>query len=162
MFGHALTKYIIGLPSTSTTIGCPSWPRSVPVDCDQTIFSLLTLLALISLSGLWRVRDRSRPGAGQRSAFFAEVAISSLPANVLALRPVAAAAAAPTNTAILIGFDNLCANRMYVLLPYGVICIFILRIPAQSNHTPQQVVQISMTVYADSVAAPNSAIRRRS
>src|SRR5580658_63607 len=130
MFGQALTKYIIGLPSTSTTIGCPSWPRSVPVDCDQTIFSLLTLPALISFSGLWRVRDRSRPGAGQRSAFFAEVAISSLPANRFALSP---RAAAPTTAASAADFDNCCANRMNVLLPDGVLCIFIQESPPKAT-----------------------------
>ena len=52
MFGQPDEKNIIGLPSCSTTTGWPSWPRSAPVDCDQTICSLPTLSVLMSLSAL--------------------------------------------------------------------------------------------------------------
>jgi hypothetical protein len=39
MLGQPLSMYIIGVPPTSTTKGCPSWPRNVPLDCDQTLCS---------------------------------------------------------------------------------------------------------------------------
>ena len=41
MFGQPLSMYIIGLPPTSSiTSGWPSWPRSVPLDCDHIICRL--------------------------------------------------------------------------------------------------------------------------
>ena len=53
MFGQPLSMNIIGLPPTSSiTSGCPSCPRSVPLDCDHTICSSLTLPVLISFSEL--------------------------------------------------------------------------------------------------------------
>src|SRR5579863_3465064 len=69
MFGHALTKYIIGLPPTSTTIGWPSWPRSAPVDCDQIICRCFTVFVLICVSLLLRSSARFCPIDGHRSGF---------------------------------------------------------------------------------------------
>ena len=77
MFGHALTKYIIGLPLTSTTIGWPSWPRSAPVDCDQAICRCLTVFGLICVSLLLRSSARFWPIDGQRAGL-ALACISSL------------------------------------------------------------------------------------
>ena len=39
MFGQPLSMNIIGLPFSTTTRGWPSWPRSVPLDCDHTMSS---------------------------------------------------------------------------------------------------------------------------
>ena len=53
MFGQPLSMNIIGLPATSSmTSGWPSWPRNVPLDCDQAICKFLTLLVLIPCSAL--------------------------------------------------------------------------------------------------------------
>src|SRR6185312_6079925 len=67
MFGQALTKNIIGLPLTSTTIGWPSWPRSAPVDCDQIICRCLTFFVFICVSLLLRSRAKFCPIDGQRA-----------------------------------------------------------------------------------------------
>src|SRR6185437_4030684 len=69
MFGQPLTKNIIGLPSTSTTIGWPSWPRSVPSDCDQIISRWLALEALICLRALCRSSAKFCPIEGQSWGF---------------------------------------------------------------------------------------------
>src|SRR6185312_2789595 len=65
MFGQALMKNIIGLPSTVVTIGWPSWPRSAPVDCDQIICRCFTFFVLIWVSLLLRSRARFCPIDGQ-------------------------------------------------------------------------------------------------
>ncbi len=52
MFGKDVLTYIT-LPTTS---GLPSWPRSVPVENDQTGRSSPTLAVVICLSGLNRCK----------------------------------------------------------------------------------------------------------
>ena len=100
MFGQPDEKYIIGLPSCSTTTGWPSWPRSAPVDCDQTKFSFETFSVLMSLSVEWRVNWLSRPGAGHRFSFLAFFSISAF-ARTGPLMPIRAAMTLPATKANL-------------------------------------------------------------
>ena len=46
--GYALCTYIV----ESTTSGCPSWPRSAPVENDHTWVRFATLSAVMSSSEL--------------------------------------------------------------------------------------------------------------
>src|SRR2546423_316081 len=82
MFGQPLSMYIMGVLPTVTTRGWPSWPRRVPLDCDQTICRPLTFAVVMSFSRLCRVRAWSPPGAAHRSGSLARSVTSSLIAAV--------------------------------------------------------------------------------
>src|ERR1700719_3094004 len=104
IFGQPLSMYIIGVPPRSTTSGWPSWPRNVPLDCDQIICSLATLVVLMSFRRLWRVNYASPPGAAQRLGSLARSDTSSA---IVALEMAVSAMAAQNIPTLLLNTGSI-------------------------------------------------------